>query len=86
MAQLRNLMQKDRVHLTEIYCHLQFINETDVWLHVYRKRDPMGWCGSCRGGVGHAGVEWVIQGGVGHAGVEWVIQGGVGHAGVEWVM
>ena len=38
-----------------------------------------GWGGSCRGGVGHAGVGWVIQGlggscrvGVGHVGVGWV--------------
>ena len=23
---------------------------------------PMGWAGSCSGGVGHAGVGWVIQG------------------------
>ena len=49
------------------------------------------WGGSCRGGVGHAGVEWVIKGWGGHAGVGWVIQGwggshrdGVGHAGVVW--
>ena len=28
-----------------------------------------GWDGSCRGGVGHAGVEWVMLGGVGHVGV-----------------
>ena len=50
-----------------------------------------GWGGSCRGGVGHEGVGWVMQGwggvghargdGVGHAGV-----GGVDHAGVGWVM
>ena len=53
-----------------------------------------------RGGVGHAGVGWVMQGwggscrdGVDHTGVGWVIQGwgwsqrgGVGHAGVKWVM
>ena len=25
------------------------------------------------GGVGHAGVRWVMQGGVGHAGVGWVM-------------
>ena len=44
----------------------------------------MGWGGSCRGGVGHAGVGWVMQGwgrscrgGMGHVG--W---GGVGHAGM----
>ena len=24
-----------------------------------------GWGGSCRGGVSHAGVGWVMQGGVG---------------------
>ena len=69
---------------------ITFINETAVELHVYRKGPPN------RGGVGHAGVRWVIQGwggshrgGVGHAGVGWVIQGSgrsqrgwVGHAGV----
>ena len=46
----------------------------------------MGWGVSCRGGVGHAGVEWVIQG--------WVMQGCSGsyrgrvrgHTGVELVM
>ena len=38
-----------------------------------------GWGGSCRGhgGVGHVGVEWVMQG------WGW---GGVSHAGVGWVM
>ena len=36
--------------------------------------------GSCRGGVGHVGVGWVMQGwgGVGHAGVGWVCRGGMG--------
>ena len=41
--------------------------------------------GSCRGGVGHKGMGWVMQGrggsnrgGVGHA--------GVGHIGEGWVM
>ena len=30
-----------------------------------------GWDGSCRGGVGHVGVGWVMQGwgGMDHAGV-----------------
>ena len=34
-----------------------------------------GWGGSCRSGVGHIGVGWVMKGwgGVGHAGVGWVI-------------
>ena len=42
----------------------------------------MGWGESCRGGVGHVGVGWVMQGwGVGHAG--W---NGVGNAGVRCVM
>ena len=43
-----------------------------------------------RGGVGHAGVGWVMQGWggswrgeVGHAGVRW---GGVSHIGEAWVM
>ena len=42
-----------------------------------------GWGGSCRGGVGHAGVVgWSCRDGVG-----WVMQGwdGVHHAGVWWV-
>ena len=34
-----------------------------------------GWGGSCRGGVGTAGVEW-----------GWSCRGGVGHIGVGWVM
>ena len=41
--------------------------------------------GSCRGGVDHVGVGWVMQGwgwscsgGVGHVGMGW---GGVGHIG-----
>ena len=45
-----------------------------------------GWGGSCRDGVDHTGVGWIIQGwggsykgGVGHKGVG-------GHAGVKWVM
>ena len=44
-----------------------------------------GWVESCRGGVGHAGVEWVMQGwgGVGHVRVGW--GGSCGH-GVWWVM
>ena len=38
-----------------------------------------GWGGSCRGGVGHVGVE------VGRVGcVMW--DGGVGHTGVGWVI
>ena len=42
----------------------------------------MGWGGSCRGGVGHIGVGWVMKGwgGVGSC------RGGVGHAGVGWIM
>ena len=46
-----------------------------------------GWGGSCRGGVGHLGVGWVMHR------MGWVMQwwggscrGGVGHAGVGWVM
>ena len=35
----------------------------------------MEWGGSCRGGVDHAGVGWVMKG--------W---GAVGHEGVGWVM
>ena len=27
-----------------------------------------GWGGSCRGGVVHVGVGWVMKGGVGHEG------------------
>ena len=55
---------------------------------------PMGWSGSCRGGVGHA--RWAV---VDHARVGWVIQGWVmqecsgsyrgrvrGNIGVGWVM
>ena len=47
-----------------------------------------GWGGSCRGGVGHAGVEWVMLGWVGHVGVGWIMQGWVGlcWGGVGWVM
>ena len=39
----------------------------------------VGWGGSCRGGVGHAGVQWgMVMPGVGcghacHAGVGWVM-------------
>ena len=52
----------------------------------------MGWVGSCRGGVGHAGVEWVMSGWYGsyRGGLGWVMQGwvgetgGVGHAGGQW--
>ena len=33
-----------------------------------------GWGGSCRGGVGHIGVGWVMQGWGGSC------RGGVGHA------
>ena len=43
-------------------------------------RDDTGWGGSCRGGVGHVGVEWVMQGWSGSC------RGGVGHAGVGWIM
>ena len=40
----------------------------------------MRWGGSCRGGLGHARVEWDGvscrgKGGVGHLGVGWVMQG-----------
>ena len=42
--------------------------------------------GSCRGGVGHVGVGWVMQGWGGscRGGVGWggSCRGGVGHAGV----
>ena len=38
----------------------------------------MGWGGSCKGGVGHVGVGWIIQGWGGSC------RGGVGHAGVGW--
>ena len=40
----------------------------------------MGWGGSCRGGVGHVGVGWVMQGWGGSC------RGGVGHVRVGWVM
>ena len=36
--------------------------------------------GSCRGGVGHVGVGWVMQGWGGSS------RGGLGHVGVGWVM
>ena len=52
-----------------------------------------GWGGSCRDGVDHTGVGWIIQvwggsykGGVGHKGVGGSCRGEVGHAGVGWVM
>ena len=45
----------------------------------------VGWGWSCRGGVGHVGVGWVMQdwggscsGGVGHAGWGRSYRGGVG--------
>ena len=53
----------------------------------------MGWVmvgGSCRGGVGHVGVRWVMQGWDGSCkgGLGWVMvgwgrscRGGVGHGG-----
>ena len=34
-----------------------------------------GWGGSYRGRVGHTRVGLVTKGGVGHAGVKWVMQG-----------
>ena len=36
----------------------------------------VGWGGSCRGGVGHAGVGWggSCRGEVGHTRVGWVMQ------------
>ena len=37
----------------------------------------VGWCLSCRGGVGHAGMGWVRQGWGGSCRGGWV-----GHAGV----
>ena len=40
----------------------------------------MGQGGSCRGGVVHVGVGWVMQGWHGSC------RGGVGHVGVGWVM
>ena len=51
-------------------------------------------CGkSCRGGVGHAGVEWIMHGGVDHTRVEQVMQRlgglykvGVGYKYVGYVM
>ena len=42
----------------------------------------VGWGGSCRGGVGHAGVGW---GGSCRGGVGWVMQGRVGHTEVGGV-
>ena len=39
-----------------------------------------GWGGSCMGGVGHAGVRWVMQG------WGWSCRGGVSHVGMGWVM
>ena len=67
----------------------QFINETAVGLHVYRKGPPLGvgwvmqgWGGSYRGGVGHTRVRLVTKGWGGSC------RGEVGHAGVgvRWVM
>ena len=49
---------------------------------------PMVWGGSCRDGVGHAEVGWVIQGWIesGRDGLGWVLQGWVGPTGVQWVI
>ena len=41
------------------------------------------WGGSCRAGVGHAGVGWVMLGRVGIGGS---CRDGLGHGGVAWVM
>ena len=61
--------------------------------NVCRKSDQMmkgGWGGSCKGGMGYAGVGWVMQvwGGVGHArvGRGGSYRGWVGHSGVGWVI
>ena len=50
-----------------------------------------GWGGSCRDGVGHAGLGWVIQGwggscrgGVSHAGWGGSCRGVEGHTEVGW--
>ena len=60
-----------------------------IWVFI---KYYLGWGGSCRGGVGHAWVGWVIQGwggscrgGVGHIGVGWggSCRGRVGHSGVN---
>ena len=67
-----------------------------------KRGPPLGVGGSCRGGVGHAGMGWIIQGwggsymgGVGHTRVGLVTKGWggscrgkVGHAGVgvRWVI
>ena len=55
------------------------------------KGGPNGWGGSCRGGLGHAGVRWVMQGlggsyrdGVGYAGVGGSYRGG--SCRVQWVI
>ena len=52
-----------------------------------------GWGGSCRDGVDHTGVGWIIQGwggsykgGVGHKGMGGSCRGEVGHARVGWVI
>ena len=40
--------------------HEKFSNETAIRLHVYRKGPPIRVGGSCRGGVGHVVVGWVM--------------------------
>ena len=54
-----------------------------------------GWSGSCRGGVGHAGVGWgePCRGGVGYVAAGWVMQewgelcrSGMGYVGVGCVI
>ena len=46
------------------------------------------WGGSCRGGVGHVGVGWIMQrwGGVGDAGVDQQNKGPVMSSGWSYVM
>ena len=50
------------------------------WCDVVVGWVMQGWDGSCRDGVGHAGVGWVMQGWGGSC------RGWLGHAGVGWVM
>ena len=42
------------------------VNNTRKWLIVGKVRVGLvgdrWWCGSCRGGVGHAGMGWAMQG------------------------
>ena len=49
-------------------------------MSLYKVLFRVGWGGSCRGRVSHAGVGWIMQGWGGSC------RGGVGHVGVGWVM